>query len=159
MQDAISAKLVQILSGLQDSGGNTLFSKVVDYDDGEGKFDAWPVAMVLPDDMPSDLAQNTEVHRREGFNVFIITPLDANVNNRAGDYAAMRMLTDRVRNAIDDTIDLDGLRANPAPSGGNRDKVLGVVPVSAGWRTINDPVLGLMATVNVVVRYDHFTGN
>lgn len=154
MQDAISQKLVQILTGIKDGGGQTMFAQVVDYDDVEAKFEGWPVAMVLPDDMPAELSQNTEVHRREGFNIFIMLPLDTDITKRATDYSNMRKLSDAVRNAIDDTIDLGGLRAN-----GMRDRVLGVTPVSAGWRTITEPVLGLMTTVNVVVRYDHFTGN
>lgn len=65
----------------------------------------------------------------------------------------MRTLSGLIRDAVDDTVDLDGLRHR------NKDRVLGVVPTSAGWSVTTEPVMALVATINVVVRYDHYTGN
>lgn len=172
MQDAISTKLVDIISNITDADGATVFAGVYDYDNGSGKYEHWPVAMVLPDDQPSEQGDNTEVHRREGFNVFILNPLGEEGDARQKVYSDMRKLSDYVRNAIDATIDLNGLRANyvnpaditqplPQADGGKPlDKALGVVPASAGWTTVDTPAgIAIMQTVNVVVRYDHFTGN
>lgn len=169
MQDAASAKLVEIISGIQYEGSNA-FAGVYDYDRGDGKYDAWPVAMVLPDDQPADYATTTDNHRREGFNVFVMLPLGDVGENRQEVYSNMRKISDLVRNAIDATIDLDGLRAtyvNPsnhaeplpqADGGVPLDRVLGVEPASAGWATVDTPAgSAVMQTINIVVRYDHFT--
>lgn len=172
MQDAISTKLVDIISNIKDAEGATVFGGVFDYDNGSGKYDNWPVAMVLPDDQPSEQGDNTEVHRREGFNVFILDLLGEEGEPRQTVYANMRKLSDYVRNAVDATIDLNGLRANyvnpndisqplaQADGGKPLDRALGVVPASAGWTTVDTPAgTAIMQTVNIVVRYDHFTGN
>lgn len=169
MQDAISSKLVEIISAIQYDGG-AAFAGVYDYDRGDGKYEETPVAMVLPDDQPADYATTTDNHRREGFNVFIILPLGDVGENRAEVYSNMRKLSDLVRNAVDATIDLDGLRANfvdpnnhaqplsQDEGGAPLDRVLGVEPASAGWSTVDTPSgLAVMQTVNIVVRYDHFT--
>jgi hypothetical protein len=171
MQDAISNRLVEIITGIQYDG-SAAFAGVYDYDNGSGKYDNWPVAMVLPDDQPSEHGDNTEVHRREGFNVFILMPLGDEGEARQKVYSDMRKLSDLVRNAVDATIDLNGLRANyvnpnditqplaPEDGGKPLDKALGVVPASAGWSTVDTPAgIAIMQTVNVTVRYDHFTGN
>ena len=132
MQDAISAKLVAIISGIKDSGNNTVFADVVDYDRGDGKYDNWPVAMILPDQQPGDYGDSKDNDRREGFIVYIMLPLEDEGVTRQVSYQNMRKLSDYVRNAIDHTQDLDGLRAN-----NNTDRVMGVVPASAGWDIID----------------------
>ena len=74
-------------------------------------------------------------------------------SKRAEDFKNMRTLSGLIRDAIDDTVDLDGLRHR------GKDRVLGVVPTSAGWSVATEPVMALVATINVIVRYDHYTGN
>lgn len=170
MQDAISSKLVQVITDIKDANDEAVFAGVYDYDQGDGKYSSWPVAMVLPDDQPAEYATNTDNHRREGFNVFMLLPLGDEGESRAEVYSNMRKLSDYVRNAVDATIDLDGLRANyvnpanhkqplPQDEGGvPLDRVLGVEPASAGWSTVDTPAgIAVMQTVNIVVRYDHFT--
>lgn len=154
MQDAISQKLVEVVSAIQYDGSDA-FAGVYDYDRGDGKYDQWPVAIILPEDTPSDLATNTEVHRRSSFYVYITLPLGDVGENRQQVYQNMRILCDLVCNTIDDTIDLNGLRANNM-----HDRVLGVVPATAGLQHVDTPAgLAIMQSINVIVRYDHFTGN
>lgn len=151
MQDAISAKLVQIISDIKDANDDTVFADVVDYDRGDGKYDQWPVAMVLPDQQPGDYGDSVDNDRREGFFVYIMLPLEDAGVARAASYQNMRNLSDYVRNAIDHTQDLDALKAND-----NLDRVLSVVPASAGWDII-DVGNGqtLLTRVQLVVRYSH----
>lgn len=169
MQDAISSKLVEVISNIQYEG-SAAFAGVYDYDRGDGKYDEWPVAMVLPDDQPADYATTTDNHRREGFNIFVMLPLGDVGEDRQAVYKNMRQISDLVRNAIDATIDLDGLRASYVDPNNHAvpmakddggvplDKVVSVEPASAGWATVDTPAgVAVMQTINIVVRYDHFT--
>ena len=153
MQNKISNKLVEVGKAIRDEDGNPVFAEVVDYDDGVNKYQGYPAVMIVPDDAPAELGQNTEVHRREGFNVIAIIPMNDDESKRAEDFKNMRTLSGLIRDAIDDTVDLDGLRHR------GKDRVLGVVPTSAGWSVATEPVMALVATINVIVRYDHYTGN
>ena len=153
MQNKISNKLVEVVKAIRDEDDNPVFAEVVDYDDGVNKYQGYPAVMIVPDDAPAELGQNTEVHRREGFNVIAIIPMNDDESQRAEDFKNMRTLSGLIRDAIDDTVDLDGLRHR------GKDRVLGVVPTSAGWSVTTEPVMALVATINVIVRYDHYTGN
>lgn len=162
MQDAISTKLVQIVTAIKDPSDNTpAFGQVYDYDPGIDKYDSWPAALILPSDQPGDYSTNKENDRNEGFMVYIMLPIgepdsnqpdpDDEVYSRQERYQTMRMLSDWVRNAIDETQDLDGLRAN-----GGADRVMGVEPASAGWDIVETNAGNtIMVRINVNVRYTH----
>lgn len=153
MQDAISNKLVELMINATDVDNNPLFGAVVDYDAGSEKFDTWPVAMVLPSDQPGDYGDNTVNDRREGFTVYVMLPLGDNQAERPQKYRNARIISDRVRNVIDKTIDLDALRANDGA-----DRVMGVAPASAGWDIIESSAgITLLLRIQVSVRYSHRT--
>lgn len=153
MQDAISNKLVALMQAATDVDDNPLFGAVVDYDAGSEKFDTWPVCMVLPSDQPSDYGDNTVNDRREGFTVYVMLPLGDDEALRPQKYRNARIISDRVRNVIDKTIDLDALRANEGA-----DRVMGVAPASAGWDIIESSAgVTLLLRISVSVRYSHRT--
>lgn len=153
MQEAISNKLVALFTAARDGDDNPIFGSVIDYDNGEAKFDTWPVCMVLPSDQPADVSTNKENERREGFTAYLMIPIGNTVEERQASYAQMRTTSDQVRNIVDATIDLDGLRAN-----GGLDRVMGVVPASAGWDIIDSSAgATLLVKVEIVARYSHRT--
>ncbi len=150
MQDLISKTLVQIISDLRTTGDEKYFHAVLDYLP-RGDQDGYPVVYLLPEQQPADYDTTAENKRREGFTAHILIPLEDSDVARRKVFNDMRTLSDVIRNAIDQTEDLNGLVTEDQKS-----RVMSVEPVSGGWEIVE---IGtgefVLQKLDIIVKYTY----